>query len=93
MAVGMDIEHSIHAGDPAPDNILGMPMKLPTPEELRSFVRSTKLPFFIKGVLSVVISLAIFLVTSWRTESFAILREYGSKVWSVIRDKFRNKTA
>ena len=53
MAVGMDIEHSIRAGDPTPDNVFGMPMMLPTPEELCGFVRSTKLPFFIKGVLSV----------------------------------------
>ena len=53
MAVGMDIEHSIHAGDPEPDVVFGMPMQLPTPEELCGFIRATKLPFFIKGVLSV----------------------------------------
>ena len=53
MAVGMDIEHSLHAGDPEPDNIHGLQMKLPTPGELRGFIRATKLPFFVKGVLSV----------------------------------------
>ncbi len=60
---------------------------------IRAHIGSVLLAFLVKGVLSVVISLTIFLITSWRTESFAILREYGSKVWSVIRDKFRNKTA
>ena len=30
IAVGMDVEHSIHAGDPEPDNIHGLQMKLPT---------------------------------------------------------------
>ena len=53
LAVGMDVEHSIHAGDPEPDNIHGLQMKLPSMEELRGYIRSTKLPFFIKGALSV----------------------------------------
>ena len=52
-AVGMDIEHSIHADDAEPDNIHGLQMKLPSTEELRGFIRSTKLPFFLKGALSV----------------------------------------
>ena len=53
IAVGIDIEHSIHADDPGPDNVLGFEMKLPSLDELRDLIRSTKLPFFIKGVLSV----------------------------------------
>ena len=53
IAVGMDVEHSIHAGDPEPDNIHGLQMKLPSMDELREFIGSTKLPFFIKGALSV----------------------------------------
>ena len=53
IAVGIDIEHSIHADDPTPDNVLGFAMKLPSLDELRDFIRSTKLPFFIKGALSV----------------------------------------
>ena len=53
IAVGIDIEHSIHADDPTPDNVLGFEMKLPSISELRDFIQSTKLPFFIKGVLSV----------------------------------------
>ena len=53
IAVGMDVEHSIHAGDPEPDNIHGLQMKLPTLDELREIIGSTKLPFFIKGALSV----------------------------------------
>ena len=52
-AVGMDIEHSIHADNAEPDNIFGLQMKLPSMEELRGFIRSTKLPFFLKGALSV----------------------------------------
>lgn len=53
VAVGMDVEHSIHADDAEPDCIHGLAMKLPDLEELRGFIRSTKLPFFIKGALSV----------------------------------------
>ena len=53
IAVGIDIEHSIHADDPTPDNVFGFEMKLPSLGELREFIQSTKLPFFIKGVLSV----------------------------------------
>ena len=53
IAVGIDIEHSIHADDPTPDNVLGFEMKLPSLGELHDFIQSTKLPFFIKGVLSV----------------------------------------
>lgn len=52
MAVGMDIDHSFdHRGNP--DNVLGMIMKPVSTEELRSFVQATKLPFIVKGVLSV----------------------------------------
>jgi len=53
IAVGIDIEHSIHADDPEPDNVFGLQMKLPSLGELREFIRSAKLPFFIKGALSV----------------------------------------
>ena len=53
IAVGIDVEHSIHADDPSPDNVFGFEMKLPSLGELRDFIRSTRLPFFIKGVLSV----------------------------------------
>lgn len=53
IAVGMDVEHAIHADDAKDDDIHGLPMKLPTLDELRSFIQSTKLPFFIKGALSV----------------------------------------
>ena len=53
IAVGMDIEHSIHSEDPEPDNIQGLQMKLPTPEELKDIIGAAGLPFFLKGVLSV----------------------------------------
>lgn len=48
-AVGMDVEHAVNVEDPEDSVILGMPMKLPTMEELRSYVRATRLPFFVKG--------------------------------------------
>jgi len=53
MAVGMDIDHAYnHKGEY--DNIFGScPLAGKTTEELASFVKATKLPFIIKGVLSV----------------------------------------
>ena len=52
LAVGMDIDHSFdHRGQP--DCVLGDVMKPVSREELRDFVQATKLPFVVKGVLSV----------------------------------------
>ena len=51
-AVGMDIDHSF-ASDGNFDNVLGLPMAAKTFDELKDFVQSTKLPFIVKGVLSV----------------------------------------
>lgn len=53
LAVGMDVEHAIHADDAEPDCIFGLPMALPSLEELRGFIAAARLPFFIKGALSV----------------------------------------
>ena len=53
IAVGIDVEHSIHADNPENDVIHGLPMKLPSMEELQEYIASTHLPFFIKGALSV----------------------------------------
>lgn len=53
MAVGMDIEHSIRPDSPEADVVLGQRMALPSAEELRAFIGMTRLPFFIKGALSV----------------------------------------
>lgn len=51
LAVGMDIDHAFsHNGY---DCIEGMEMRPLTTEELKQYVQSTKLPFVIKGVLSV----------------------------------------
>lgn len=51
LAVGMDLDHSFnHKGEY--DTVLGFPMRPRTIEEIRGYVRSTKLPFVIKGVLS-----------------------------------------
>lgn len=51
-AVGMDIDHSF-AGDGNFDNVLCLPMAAKSFDELKDFVQSTKLPFIVKGVLSV----------------------------------------
>jgi len=51
-AVGMDIDHAFN-GKGQYDNVLGLPMAAKTLDEIKDFVKSTKLPFIIKGVLSV----------------------------------------
>lgn len=53
IGVGMDVEHSINQDDDADSLVAGYQMKLPTMDDLKMFVQSTRLPFFIKGVLSV----------------------------------------
>ena len=52
-AVGMDVEHSVNMNDDADSSVLGFPMKLPTLDELRRYISATKLPFIMKGALSV----------------------------------------
>ncbi len=51
-AVGMDIDHAF-SGNGEYDNVMGLPMRPKSLEELKSFVESTNLPFIVKGVLSV----------------------------------------
>jgi 4-hydroxymandelate oxidase len=51
MAVGMDVDHSF-SGNGQHDNVLGLQMSPKTLKEIREFVKATKLPFIIKGVLS-----------------------------------------
>ena len=53
MGVGIDIEHSLRPDSPEDDVVLGQRMHLPSMEELSEFIRFVKLPFFIKGALSV----------------------------------------
>lgn len=50
--VGMDIDHAF-SWDGNYDNVVGLPMRPKSLEEMRSFVESTDLPFIVKGVLSV----------------------------------------
>ncbi len=51
LAVGMDLDHSFnHRGEY--DNVLGFPMRPRSLEEIKGYVRRTRLPFVIKGVLS-----------------------------------------
>ena len=52
-AIGLDGGHAIKTESPEFDTIQGCPMKLPTNEEMREYIQATKLPFFIKDVLSV----------------------------------------
>lgn len=53
VGVGMDVEHAVNTDDDADSVVVGQPMKLPTLQELKTYIDSTKLPFFIKGALSV----------------------------------------
>lgn len=51
MAVGIDVDHAFN-GKGEYDTVLGFPMTPKSLEEIRQFVKATKLPFVIKGVLS-----------------------------------------
>ncbi|HEX3078379.1 MAG TPA: alpha-hydroxy acid oxidase [Lachnospiraceae bacterium] len=51
LALGMDVDHSF-GGNGKYDVVLGEKMKAKSLMELKEFVKSTKLPFIIKGVLS-----------------------------------------
>lgn len=50
-AVGMDIDHSFNSSG-GYDNVLGLPMKAKSSEELADFVQAAGIPFIVKGVLS-----------------------------------------
>lgn len=51
-ALGMDIDHAFNSRGQY-DNVLGLPMSPKTFDEIKSFIVAAKLPFIIKGVLSV----------------------------------------
>lgn len=51
LAVGMDIDHSFSA-DGNYDNVLGLPMKAKSTQELTEFVQAAGIPFVVKGVQS-----------------------------------------
>lgn len=51
IAVGMDIDHSF-SSDGQYDNVMGLPMKSKTTEELKAFVQASEVPFIVKGVMS-----------------------------------------
>lgn len=51
-AVGMDIDHAF-AGDGEYDVVCGRDMRPQSMEDLKKYIEATKLPFIIKGVLSV----------------------------------------
>lgn len=50
-AVGMDIDHAFNASG-GYDDVMGLPMRAKTTEELASFVKAAGIPFIAKGVLS-----------------------------------------
>ncbi len=51
LALGMDIDHSFNSKGEF-DNVMGLPMSGKSLDEIKEFVKATKLPFIIKGVLS-----------------------------------------
>lgn len=51
MAVGMDIDHSFQANGQY-DNVMGLPMKAKSTQELCDFVQAAGVPFVVKGVMS-----------------------------------------
>ncbi len=51
IALGIDVDHAMN-GKGQNDTVLGLPMAPKTLDEIKEFVKSTKLPFIIKGVLS-----------------------------------------
>ncbi len=51
-AVGVDIDHAI-AWNGEYDNVLDLPMRPKTTEDIKTFVKASKVPFIVKGVLSV----------------------------------------
>ncbi len=53
IAVGMDVEHATNVRDDRDSLVAGFQMKAPTLEELKRYIRATRLPFVIKGALSV----------------------------------------
>ena len=53
IAVGMDVEHAVNVQDDRDSLVAGFQMKLPTLDELKGYIASTRLPFMIKGALSV----------------------------------------
>lgn len=52
LAVGVDIDHA-YAWNGGYDNVLGLPMKPKSTDEIKAFVKAAGIPFVIKGVLSV----------------------------------------
>ncbi len=52
IAVGMDIDHAFNACG-GYDEVLGLKMKAKSQVEIADFVKATKVPFIVKGVLSV----------------------------------------
>ena len=52
-AVGMDVDHAYGSDNADDSTILGYPMAHKSMEQMRDYVQSTKLPFIVKGVLSV----------------------------------------
>ena len=53
IAVGMDVEHAVNTNDDRDSTVAGLKMKLQSPEDLKRWIGATRLPFIVKGALSV----------------------------------------
>ena len=54
---------------------------------IHPYVESALLFFLIKGMISVIVALAIFFVSSFKTESYEVLKEYVRKVMAISSGK------
>lgn len=61
-------------------------------EAIRPHIESHLLFFLIKGILSVVISVSAFIISSHRTDSFGILKEYVTRVRQIAIAKIRHSS-
>ncbi len=53
LAVGMDLEHATNVDDDEDSTVAGQAMELKSMEAIRRYVNATRLPFLVKGALSV----------------------------------------
>ena len=53
LAIGMDLEHAVNTDDDLDSVVAGYPMELKSVSQIAAYVKASKLPFFVKGALSV----------------------------------------
>ena len=79
IAVGMDIDHAF-SGCGTYDNVYGLPMKSKSFEEMKEFINYSKVPFVVKGVLSVHDAL---LCADARAKAIIVSHHHGIMPYSV----------